>query len=276
LAVATPLRAQNALVLAFQKCTDPARAPEDRIKACIVVTQAEGIGADEIAFAYIDLSDVYRQIGKDDLALDALNKAVTLEPNAWQAFADRGFVHLGRGEFDEALADYRRAVAIDPEKLHLFRTNANASYRTLQAGTTTDIESQAREQAEYGNFLAQLRANVAKAFIYRCNTRGMNRAFASALADCNQALELEPKDSAALMLRAVVESNEGAVQPALADCDAAMAAGDGKQPTWFYFRALLKQRLGDKAGADADMTAAKQLAPDIAREFAKSGLAIGD
>lgn len=274
LGAATSAHAQDALVAAFRKCNDPTRPPEDRVNGCVAVTQAQGIGADEAAFAYIDLANVYQQKGKDDLALDALNRAIALEPNAWQAFVNRGLLHLSRSEFDEALADYRRAVAIDPEKLHLFSLDRNANYRTLEPGTTSDIASESREQSEHTRYLAQLRENLAKAFLYRCDARGRNHAFASALADCNQALELEPKNGAALMLRAAVESSEGALQPALADCDAALSASTGRQPTWLYFRALLKQRLGDKPGADADLAAARQLTPDIEQQFSKNGLAL--
>ncbi|MCW6506784.1 tetratricopeptide repeat protein [Lichenifustis flavocetrariae] len=49
-----------------------------------------------------------------DTAVEAARKAIHLDRVDSRAFAELGFVHLYRKEHDESLADYRRAVALNP------------------------------------------------------------------------------------------------------------------------------------------------------------------
>ncbi len=63
----------------------------------------------------------------------------------------------------------------------------------------------------------------------------------------------------------------GDVDQSILDYDAALDLNP-KFAAALYGRGLAKQKKGDRAGADADLTAAKALRPDIAEEFAKFGV----
>jgi len=88
----------------------------------------------------------------------------------------------------------------------------------------------------------------------------------SALADCEQALKLEPGDAYALDSRAFVLYQQGKYQDAVAGYDAALAA-NAKQPESLFMRGHAKGKLGDAAGMQADIAAAKAIKPDIDDEF---------
>ncbi len=50
-----------------------------------------------------------------DLALDDYNKAIALNPEDTKAYIDRGFVYFNQKQWDLALDDYNKAVALNPE-----------------------------------------------------------------------------------------------------------------------------------------------------------------
>lgn len=265
-----PLRAQDAFVDAMRKCADPSREPDRRIQSCLTAVNAQGVDADETAFAYIDLADAYQSSNQDQLAIQSLDKAVALEPNAWQALANRALLHLKSGEIDAALSDYNKAVAIDPNKLLMFRTDRRPTYRT--SDLTAGPPELAQEQAEHDRLVSNLEKAVANGFFGRCQERARGRDLAAALADCNQALQLDPGNPNGLYGRCAIKVFMQAFSSALSDCDAALAASDRKQPAWLYLRAVIKGKLGDRSGAQADAAAANQLLPGIGAQFTAQGL----
>jgi hypothetical protein len=222
LAAPSPAPAQNALQSAFNHCLDESRGPDEQIKSCMLVVNAQGLEPDEIAFAYIDLGIIYANKGNDDQALSALNRALTLQPNAWQGLVNRAFLFLRRGNIDPALADYDRAAASDPAQVKMFRQEIAMDYRTVKPGTTTDEASDEREKAQHDQAIAQLKDALTRTFAYRCRMRAQaGQVFDSALADCNSALRLSPQFAPALALRGFVEIKLGNIAAGNADIAAA-------------------------------------------------------
>jgi tetratricopeptide (TPR) repeat protein len=72
--------------------------------------------------------------------------------------------------------------------------------------------------------------------------------------------------------RALVHLKLGEFEQALADYDAALKLDPAMAPT-LYARGVTKLKLGDAAGAEADMVAAKLIEAGVAEEFAKYGVA---
>ena len=86
-----------------------------------------------------------------------------------------------------------------------------------------------------------------------------------ALEDCTQALRLRPGFADALDSRGFVHLKLGKPREALADYDAALKAGP--RASSLYGRGLARKRIGDTAGGDGDMVAAKAMDPRAADEF---------
>ena len=92
----------------------------------------------------------------------------------------------------------------------------------------------------------------------------------AALADCNEALRMRPDFVPALDSRAFVHLRGGRFREAITDYDAAIK-GIPQDPYSLYGRGVAKMRVGDTAGAAADITASKAV-QDVAPEFAAYGL----
>jgi tetratricopeptide (TPR) repeat protein len=91
-----------------------------------------------------------------------------------------------------------------------------------------------------------------------CWIRGIaGRALDQALADCNSALAEQPNDASTLEARALVSFKQNNLQSALIDYDAVLKQFPERM-TALYGRGVVKKRLGDAAGGDADINAANR------------------
>lgn len=61
------------------------------------------------------MADQHRRIGQCDQAKKLYQRVVAQEPDNAAAWVDYGSCYLVRGEFDQAIEHYRRAIGIDPE-----------------------------------------------------------------------------------------------------------------------------------------------------------------
>jgi tetratricopeptide (TPR) repeat protein len=63
----------------------------------------------------VNLAIIYRQDGRIDDALGALQRALAIAPDHPSANNELGLIERGRGDFEAAEAAYRRAIAGDPD-----------------------------------------------------------------------------------------------------------------------------------------------------------------
>jgi tetratricopeptide (TPR) repeat protein len=162
---------------------------------------------------------------------------------------------------DEALAEYARALELDPEHV---------------AGTYTGRASvlcgkgEYREALEWAEKAIAADPSLSRAWL----TRGMARFFLgdrkNALADYSRAIELDPKNARALGSRAGALVDMGDVTQALRDGDAALAI-EPDLDVALANRGAARARAGDLKGAAADF--ARELALDPANVEAAQNLA---
>jgi len=82
------------------------------------------------------------------------------------------------------------------------------------------------------------------------------------IADHNQAIKLDPKNSLAFNNRGNAYSAKGEFDRAIADYDQAIKLNP-KYAAAFYNRGIAKKKKGDMEGSEADIAQAKQLQPGI-------------
>jgi tetratricopeptide (TPR) repeat protein len=98
--------------------------------------------------------------------------------------------------------------------------------------------------------------------------------YEEAVDDLSHALELDPRRPDALVLRAAAWRHLGHLDLAQDDVDRALAQ-DIDNPEAYLERGILRQRSGDRAGAQKDWVQAKTLAPDSATsDLAEQNLAL--
>ncbi len=88
----------------------------------------------------------------------------------------------------------------------------------------------------------------------------------AALADCDHAIALKPGDDNLLDVRALVLYQQGKYQEALDAYDAALAVNP-KNAASLFMRGNTKGKLGDPAGKDADIAAARSIRGNVGDIF---------
>ena len=59
-------------------------------------------------------------IGRSDLTIEDLNKAISLDPKFVAAYAHRGLVYAESGEQEKALADFNKTLELDPNNTEIY------------------------------------------------------------------------------------------------------------------------------------------------------------
>lgn len=151
----------------------------------------------ENAAAYMGRGAVYKETNKYDLAISDYTKAINLSPEYFysakskrfaevdekefisSAFEDRGWAYCQKNDFDNAIADYTRAM------------DGNTDAKTLE----TNYYNRAR--AHWSNAAEALKVRNLELAIGRCSL---------ALKDVEEALKLNPNSTDALSFRTKIYS----------------------------------------------------------------------
>lgn len=191
--------------------------------------------------------------GDQQQALADFDRAIELGYKAAHAFSSRGIFHAAAGNIEAALADFAQAIEIDPRD--------EVSYVNRAAIHMSQSEFD-RAIADYG---AAVRLNPAKAVNYQQRASAHQRSgnLSEALADYNKALELDPKHVPSLMGRGFALYEQGQHAQAVDDYSAAIALAPNSA-TAYNNRGFNRQLLGDAKNALADFERALHLMPDYA------------
>jgi tetratricopeptide (TPR) repeat protein len=203
----------------------------------------------------------YDELGDSAHAVQDCDKAIRLDPGNTRALNNRGNLYLRFGDPLRAIKDYDAVLRLTPDKID---TLANRGWAYSALG------QHQRAMQDFDKVVGKNPGTVT--YNLRCWARATwGEQLDAALADCNRALKLKPDNFAALDSRALVYFRMGKYAEAIADDDSALAKVPRLPPS-LYVRGLAKLRMGDTAGGNADIAAAKKLDPKIEGEYAKYGL----
>lgn len=163
---------------------------------------------------YVSRCKVYRMMGEPDAALADCNRALELNPDYAWAYSERGLVYKDRGEPDKALADFDRATEISPDYPWPY------NHRGAMFGSLGKLD-ESLEQFSKAIELFSDPEDQAMAYGNRCGSYLLKKDFDLALADCNQAIELDPTPER-YRKRGRVHFEAGDYQAAIADYEKAI------------------------------------------------------
>lgn len=269
----------GALVLAVAACApaDPAaRAeqqwrvcevsgiPQERVHACSVVIAAASTAPERKAEALIHRGAERAALGQYVRAVADFGRALRIDPDSARAYVERGHVHYQRGEYDVALRDSETALRLQPN------LQTAMELRDIALRGVGDAQGRSIEV-----FTRQIEADPTNAALW--NNRCWQRAVEGvdldlALIDCNEALRLDPENAAAFDSRGLVHFKRGEFEAALRDYEAALAIDPGRGH-YLYGRGIARVRLGDEAGF-TDITAAERAEPGIAHMYRVYGVSL--
>lgn len=200
-----------------------------------------------------------------ELAMEDLDKAIALKADFTKALITRGEIRLMRRNESGASEDFDAAIRSAPNDTDVQGDIAEAYMMTGRFARAigyfdTWIAAHPRDE--------QLPVRLTQ----RCRARAMvNQELELALADCNNALKKQSKDSIMLDNRALVYLRLGNYDKAIADYNASIKL-QPKNPWTLYGLGLAQSHKGLQAESNKNMQAALQLGPAVADAYKRVGL----
>ncbi|WP_434590949.1 tetratricopeptide repeat protein [Streptomyces sp. A5-4] len=189
------------------------------------------------------------------------DRAVTLDPANARAYFGRGLTHRAAEDYGRALADLDRADALEPD----------TSWIIEQRGETLRHAERFEEAVVEFDRAVELDPANSRALASRGQCHHQRGRYARALADFDRAIELDPEYVWALVRRAHVRREHGDVAGALADLELATAVSP--EDAWVCGeRAVVHELAGHTDEALAAYGRAIELDPEYDWAYAGRGL----
>jgi tetratricopeptide (TPR) repeat protein len=124
-----PLAIATCLVFASEVQADDIAAcnnanPEVKIFGCSAIIEAGTEAPEAIATAHFNRGLAYHAKRELDLAIADYDRAIALNPEFAEAYNGRGKAYFSKGNNDRAMLDLDRAIALDPEYADAFANRA--------------------------------------------------------------------------------------------------------------------------------------------------------
>jgi len=216
---------------------------------------ASGLRAEETAAAEAyrlgALARLAEMDGKQSEALDYFNQSLALVPDAI-IYSNRGDLKMKLRDFTGAIADYDKAIALQPADIEIFYGNRGFFKHQLGdlAGAIADYD--------------QVIARKPDAALYY-NNRGYAKItkgdLAGAIADYSKAIALEPDTIKFHDNLANAKRDNGDLAGAITEYDKLVGL-EPKEPRFYYARANSRRLINDFDGAIDDYTKFNELLPD--------------
>ena len=200
--------------------------------------------------------------GDVDGAIADFTRAIELNPKYSTAYTNRGLAKKNKGDLDGAIADCNRAIELDPKDAGPYSNRGIA--RQAQGDLNGAI-------ADYTRAI-ELDPKNAKTYTNRAIGKGAKGDVEGAIADCNRAIKLDPKNAVAYANRGIAKKNKGNLDEAIIDYTRAIEL-DAKYVNAYYNRGLARREKGDIDGAIADYTREIELDPKDAVAYNERGIA---
>lgn len=241
-----------------------ATPPEPPTEQPTIPIEMAGVAEAEIdveAADYVHRADAYLRLGEYKNAIADYGKAIALDPNFEKAYYNRGLAYAQQQQYPEAVADLTQAIALDPE-------HATAYYnRGLVHARQNDL---VQAIADYDQAIAQAPAEAAF-YNSRANAYYKIGDHQRAIADYDQAIKRDPAYADAYLNRGLAYATIEEYRQAIADYNQAIALNPESAIAYNY-RGLAYARLQQVARALEDYDRALLLNPQFATAHNNRGL----
>jgi len=171
-----------------------------------------------ISDSYLYRGLAYEAKEQFDKAIADFSKAIEINPNSEKAYDSRGNMYLLKGQADQAIADYSKVIALNPKNSEAYINRA----RGFQSERQFD-----QAIADYSK-IVELNPKNSKAFFYRGLAYASQAKLDLAIVDFKMTVELNPKESSAYYNLACIYSVQNNITESCAWLDRALANGYDK------------------------------------------------
>ncbi len=243
-------------------CNDPDYPADAAIAACSRIIQAGNLKGRDLAVAYRGRGAGYFRKGENDQAIADFERAIALDPTYAAAYRGRGGALGSKGELDRAMKDLDEAIRLDPKDARAFN---NRGYIWQQKN---DFD---RAIVDFDEAI-RLNPEDSKAVNNRGYVWQRKGDLDRALADHEQAIRLAPNFALAFVYRGLVFARKGDLDRAIADQTEAIRINP-KYAMAYSYRGYYFDRKGDRDRAFADLNEAIRLDPKYVRAYLDRGTA---
>jgi tetratricopeptide (TPR) repeat protein len=231
-------------------CTDVKLPPERRIESCTRLLE-DGGGPDREIAALAALGGLYRGLHQYAQAIDSYSRAV-------------GYEALGVADAQGGLVLPGQPVSLPSASWLIVALEGRAEVYALTGRPDLALADMAH--------VFKLAPDSAASYAARCRIwtiikTGLDKA----LADCDEAMKLAPKDTQVLGTVGLLQYQLGHLKEAAADFGAVLN-DNPKLAGALYMRGVIRLRSGDAAGGNADIAEASEEYPGIEANFADLGV----
>lgn len=193
-------------------------------------------------------------------AIADFDKAVQLNPETLYTYHKRGEAKAALGEHEAAIADFDKAIQLNPE----FAEAADARRRAVKALKQKGPVKKARNPRNLPGYItrANQRFSLGEFQATRGNVEKAQELLAAAIEDWTHVIKSTPADAEAYSGRGLAKLALGNTEGAIIDFDKAIEINPESAEV-FYSRGRAKEALGQKEAAEADFEKAKSLNPDV-------------
>jgi len=168
-------------------------------------------------------------LGDDDGALSDYQTSIAIRSDWPKPWNNRGILMAARGEHASAVADFTRSLELGPDQLNPYGYRALSRIKTGDlAGARADLDVYLSRKPEAGYFLK------------RVALRGIAGDLDGVIADCGEALKLNPDLPEAWMNRGMARMQKGDAGGARADFEQALRVAPPNWPQRTRVAALLR------------------------------------
>ena len=203
----------------------------------------------EFSENYFQRANFRAALGKYKEALADYDRAIELNPAYAVAYSNRGTATSELGRDEAAVTDYDKAISLNPAYAAAYYNRGNAKQKL------------GRDEAAAADYDEAIRLNpgLAEAYGNRGTAKATLGRYEAAVADYNEVIRLNPDDARAYNNRGNVKSERGQHEAAVADYDEAIRLRPDDVDA-YYNRGNAKAVLDQREAARQDFTAARDLA----------------
>jgi tetratricopeptide (TPR) repeat protein len=220
---------------------------------------AEGVRLNaipQLAYAAEISGSLKDQKGDHDGAIAEFSRALELDPNNALLYTRRAGARKSKGDQNGAIADATHALEIDPKVRAAYLIRGNAFLNKGASDRALDDFDRALE----------LDSKDSGVFAVRGFARLTENDFVGAAAEADRAIVLDSSLAPAFHLRGLAAGFQGDFAAAVLNFDRAIKL-DSKNASLYAARGAAKAELGDRMGAASDTRRAVRLDPKISAAF---------
>ena len=207
------------------------------------------------ASAYLNRGVSYSKLGNFTQAISDSTRSLEIAPEDAEAYRNRGTAYAEKGDLSQAIIEYSRSLEIDPQAAETYMARAAIYFLQENYNKTWKDVHKAQDLGwqVFPEFLEELR-----------RVSGRDRSMGDNL---NSAIEY--------IDRGIIYANNGNIEKAIADFDQALEL-DRNDPEAYYVRGSAYYDKGDLEQAITDFTHSLRLNPNISVTYHNRGLAYYD